>query len=114
MAEITAKTKYNRISPQKVREVAFLVRGKDPLTALGILKNVPQRPAGFIAKAVSSAVANARKEGYLPENLRMKSLLIEQGPASKRFRPASMGRAVTVLHRTTHIKVVLTDEWDKK
>jgi len=114
MAIVTAKTKYVRISPQKTREVIYLVEGKSPLEAIGILKNAPQRPAEYIARTIASALANVRSRKLSEEDFRLKSLVVEQGPRLKRFRPASMGKSVPVLHRTSHIKVVLSDEWDKK
>ncbi len=114
MAIVTAKLKYVRISPQKTQEVAYLVKDKRPQEALGILKNIPKRPARYIAKAIASALANVRNRKLNEGDFRMKSLVVEQGPRYKRFRAASMGRAVPILHRTCHIKVVLTDEWDKK
>jgi large subunit ribosomal protein L22 len=114
MATVSAKTKYVRISPQKTREVLYLVEGKSPLEAIGILKNLPQRPAAYIAKTIVSALANVRSRKFSEENFRLKSLVVEQGPRLKRCRPASMGKAVSVVHRTSHLKVVLSDEWDKK
>ena len=114
MATVEAKTKYVRISPQKTQEVIYLVEGKSPREALGILKNAPQRPAKYIAKTIASALANVRSRKFPEENFRLKSLVVEQGPRLKRFRPASMGKAVSVVHRTSHLKVVLSDEWDKK
>ncbi len=114
MATVAAKTKYVRISPQKTREVLYLVEGKSPLEAIGILKNMPQRPAAYIARTIVSALANVRSRKLPEENFRLKSLVVEQGPRLKRFRPASMGKAVSVVHRTAHLKVVLSDEWDKK
>ena len=114
MAIVSAKTKYVRISPQKTREVLYLVEGKSSLEAIGILKNLPQRPAAYIAKTIASALANVRSRKLPEENFRLKSLVVEQGPRLKRFRPASMGKAVSVVHRTSHLKVVLSDEWDKK
>lgn len=92
----------------------YLVEGKSPLEAIGILKNLPQRPAVYISKTIASALANVRNRKLSEENFRLKSLVVEQGPRLKRFRPASMGKGVPVVHRTSHLKVVLSDEWDKK
>ena len=114
MAEVVAKAKYVRVSPKKVRQVAYLIRGKTSTEALGILKNLPQRTAYYIKKVLASALANAKQTGMSLDDLRLKSLIIERGPSLKRFRPTSMGRGAPVLHRTSHVKVVLSDEWDKK
>lgn len=114
MAEVSATARYLRISPQKVREVAYLVRGKSPEQALEILRNLPQRPARFLSKVINSALANARQQGLATEKLQLKALLVEKGPVLKRMRCASMGRGMAILHRLSHIKVILTDEWAKK
>ncbi|HNQ35336.1 MAG TPA: 50S ribosomal protein L22 [bacterium] len=114
MAEVIAKSKYIRISPQKAQEIVLLLRGKTPQEALQVLKNVYKRPARHVAKTIASALANVRSRKLEESNFRFKTLVVEQGPMLKRSRAASMGRAVSVLHRTSHIKVILTDEWDKK
>lgn len=114
MATVEAKAKYLRISPQKVSEVAHLVRGKPASEAVNILLNAPRRPAAYIRRVIESALANARDHKLEGDNFLLKELLIEKGPSFKRFRAGSMGRAMGIVHRTTHIKVVLTNEWDKK
>jgi large subunit ribosomal protein L22 len=57
--ETRATTKYIPVSPQKVRLVVDLIRGKGVEEALNILKFIPKRSAGFVAKTVRTAVANA-------------------------------------------------------
>lgn len=114
MATVEAKAKYIRVSPRKVREVAYLVRGKSAAEALVILAAMPRRPADFISRVIASAQANARDRKIEGDNLRLEELVVEEGPTFKRFRAGSMGRAMPVAHRTSHIKVVLTNEWDKK
>lgn len=113
MATVKAVSKYNRISPQKVREIAYLVRGKEVGSALEILAGVQRRPARYIARTIRSAEANA-KDRKIEGTFYLKTLLVEEGPSMKRFRAASMGRSMGVVHRTTHINVELTNEWDKK
>ncbi len=110
MATVEAKIKYIRISPQKTREVARLVRGKAPREAINLLDNLHKRPAKYISKAIASALGNAKNRKIDEETVYLKSLLVEEGPRFKRFRAASMGRAAPIVHRTSHIKVVLSDE----
>ncbi len=110
MATVEAKIKYIRISPQKTREVAHLVRGKAPREALDLLNNLHKRPARHLAKAIASALANAKERKIDEETVYLKFLLVEEGPRFKRFRAASMGRSAPIVHRTSHIKVVLSDE----
>lgn len=110
MAIVEAKIKYVRISPRKTREVAYLVRNKTPREAIALLNNLNKGPARHLSKAIASALANARNRKIDEETVRFKSLLVEEGPRFKRFRAASMGRSSPILHRTSHIKVVLSDE----
>lgn len=112
--EAVAKIKYVRQSPRKVKIVADLLIGKKVPEALAILKNLPQRSTETLIKAVNSAVANAsQKEDVSEENLMVKNILVDGGPALKRFRAATMGRAVTVKKRMSHITVILEDISDR-
>src|SRR3989344_4498758 len=105
---ITAKTSYIRTSPRKLRLVADAVRHLSPTEALVELKYLNKRAAGPIAKALKQAVANAVNNFNLPKDeLKLKHLIVDEGPTYKRFQPVSRGRAHSILKRTSHIKVVL-------
>lgn len=109
--EASAKLKFVRLSPQKTRLVADMVRGKAVQEALNILKFSPQRPADVVAKLVRSAVANAEQKGVSDiDRLFVKSLLVDQGPVLKRFMPRAQGRATKIRKPTTHITVVLDEK----
>jgi large subunit ribosomal protein L22 len=111
--EATAKLKYLRITPRKVRVVADLIRGQKVGAALNMLTYVEKRAAEPLAKLLRSAVANADQasKGQLDvDTLRVKELLVDQGPSLRRFMPRAMGRAFKVLKKTSHIVITVSDE----
>lgn len=109
--EASAKLKFIRLSPQKTRLVADIVRGKPVQEALNILKFSPQRPADVIAKLVRSAVANAEQKGVSDvDRLFVKVLFVDQGPVLKRFMPRAQGKATKIRKPTSHITVILDEK----
>jgi len=99
-----------RISPQKVRPVVDLVRGKPVDMALAILINVPNKAAGEVARTIKSAAANAENNFKMsPEDLRVATIFADEGPAMKRMVPRARGRANVIRKRSTHITVVVDD-----
>lgn len=112
--EATAKARYLRMSGRKVRLVADLVRGMRVDKAIATLAFVPKRAADPIRKVVKSAAANAMSvvgTGRLKaEDLTISTIFVDNGPALKRFRAASMGRAQPMKHRLCHITVVVSGE----
>jgi|WetSurMetagenome_2_1015567.scaffolds.fasta_scaffold239613_2 large subunit ribosomal protein L22 len=112
--EATAKARFLRTSGRKARIVADLVRGKTVDEAIALLSFIPKKAAEPIKKVVKSAAANAMSEvgtGRLKaEDLAIKTICVDNGPAYKRFRAASMGRAMPLKHRLCHITVVVAGE----
>jgi large subunit ribosomal protein L22 len=101
------------MSPRKMRVVAALVRGKKVEDAVGFLDLHPKKAAALISKAIKSAAANAEDQSggdVSVEDLRIASILVDNGPIAKRWMPRSMGRANRIQHRTTHLTVVVSDE----
>ncbi len=108
--ETRAVAKYIRISPQKVRLVADLVRGKKVEDALNILMFTPKGSAPVIAKLLKSAVANAgQKEGVDVDTLVVKQIAVDEGPTMKRFRARAMGRGTRILKRMSHISITVEE-----
>ena len=108
--ETRAVAKYIRISPQKVRLVADLVRGKKVEDALNILMFTPKGCAPVIAKLLKSAVANAgQKEGVDVDTLVVKRITVDEGPTMKRFRARAMGRGTRILKRMSHISITVEE-----
>ena len=109
--EVKAYTKYARMSPLKVRKVARAIQGRNAGEALEMLSLIPRKSARLIGKTLKSAIANAENNNNLTSDvLTIKSTIIEEGPAFKRFRPAARGSAHPYKKRTSHIRIVLTDE----
>jgi large subunit ribosomal protein L22 len=108
--EARAVGKYIRISPQKARIVADVVRGMNVDQAITTLKFMPKKGAGILRKVVESAVANAAQDDQLDvDNLFIKKIFIDGGPSLKRIRPRAMGRATRIIKRTSHITVILDE-----
>jgi large subunit ribosomal protein L22 len=106
--EIRAEAKYIRISPKKVRLVAETVRGLPLDKAIDILSFSPRRAAKPILKVINSAIANAEHNFNLKRSdLSLKTLIINEGPALKRWTPKARGMAAPIKRRSSHILVVL-------
>ncbi len=111
MQEVTAKLNYLRMSPRKVRLVADLLRGRKVTTAVNTLTVLNKRAAAPLLKLLRSAIANAEHNHSLSmAGLRISSIMVNQGPALKRFMPKAHGRATPVREPTCHINLVLTGE----
>jgi large subunit ribosomal protein L22 len=109
--EMTAKTRYVRISPFKVRLVADMVRGKPIGIARDILSLADKKAAPIVKKLIDSAVANASHDKNIDvDNLYVQRIFVDEGPTWKRFRPRSMGRFNRIFKRTSHITVVLNEK----
>ncbi|HPC84963.1 MAG TPA: 50S ribosomal protein L22 [Smithellaceae bacterium] len=108
--EAKAVAKYIRMSPQKVRLVVDLVRGKTVQEARNILRYTRKYSAGIVAKVLQSAVANAAQNPNIDENtLYVKEIFVDQGPSLKRWRARAQGRAAGIKKRTSHITVVVDE-----
>jgi large subunit ribosomal protein L22 len=109
--EVKSVSRFLRVSPHKARLVADLVRGKLVDDALTILKFTPKKSARLVNKTLRSAIANAQNTQVMDvDNLFIKSILVDEGPRLKRFRPRAMGRATRILKPTAHITVVLAEK----
>ena len=111
--EKLAVTKNVRISAFKAREVSRLVQGKPAVEAMNMLSLMPRKAAALILKTLKSAVANAENAdegGVSRSNLIVKEALIGEGPTLKRFQPKARGSAGHIRKRTSHIRIVVTDE----
>ena len=109
--EAKALARYKRISPQKARLVADLVRGKSVENALNALRFMPKKGARIVRKVIEAALSNAsQNEAIDVDTLYVKNIWIDGGPMLKRIRPRAMGRATRILKRTSHITVVLDEQ----
>ena len=109
--EARAISKYVRVSAQKTRLVADMVRGKKVDEALILLRFTPKKSGRLITKVLRSAMANAENTKAVDlEKLYIKTIKIDQGPRLKRFRPRAMGRATKIIKPSSHITVVLDEK----
>jgi large subunit ribosomal protein L22 len=106
--ETKASVRGVRLSVDKGRLVADLVRGKKVDQALNILSFTPKKAAGIIRKAVESAVANAEhNDGADIDELKITSIYVEQGATLKRFSARAKGRGNSISKPTCHIFVTV-------
>jgi large subunit ribosomal protein L22 len=113
MIEAHATARYVRTSAQKAGLVLDLIRGKQVTNALATLKFSGKGVARDVAKVLNSAIANAKqKDGFGGdvERLFVSACYANQGPSQKRIRPAPMGRAFRILHRTAHLTVAVQEK----
>src|ERR1051325_2907910 len=110
--EATATLRYLKASPQKVRLVVDLVRGKKVDEAIRILQFTKKAVAKDLEKLVRSAVANAEnKEAKVDtDELVVSKIYVNEGPREKRLLPAPMGRAYQTMSRKSHVTVYVSDE----
>ena len=109
--EVRSTYKYARISPFKVREVTREIQGLPVSAALDLLAFTPKKAAFLIGKTLKSAVANAENNANLkPDGLVVKEAVVGEGPTFKRIMARARGSASGVLKRTSHIRIVLSDE----
>ena len=111
--EATATLRYLKASPQKVRLVVDLVRGKKVEEALQILRFTKKSCAKDLEKLLRSAVANAenKETGAADiDELVVSKVYVNEGPREKRVQPAPMGRAFRIQKRKAHVTIHVSDE----
>lgn len=108
--EAKAILRNARISAQKVRLVADQVRGLPVEKAEQLLAFSPKKAAHMVKKVLLSAVANAEhNEGADIDELRVASIMIDEGPTLKRGRARAKGRGTRIMKRTSHITIKVAD-----
>ncbi|MFN7088351.1 MAG: 50S ribosomal protein L22 [Candidatus Paceibacteria bacterium] len=108
MPEVTAKLKYLRISPKKVRPLARLIKGMEISEAEAQLRHYHKKASLSLIKLLKSAVANAQHNFHLPKSgLYIRKITVDPGPSLKRWMPRAQGRVSPILKRTSHVTVVL-------
>jgi large subunit ribosomal protein L22 len=109
--EVKSTYKYARISPFKVREVTREIQGLPVSAALDLLAFTPKKAAFLIGKTLKSAIANAENNANLkPDGLVVKEATVGEGPTLKRIMARARGSASRILKRTSHIRIVLSDD----
>ena len=109
--QVQALTKFVRMSPKKVRQVAREIQGRDANEALELLNFIPRKSARLIRKTLASAVANAENNNNLSShNLVVKTAVVEEAPTIKRFRAGARGMAKPIKKRNSHIRIILSEK----
>lgn len=107
--------KFARISAFKAREVTREIQGLPASDALNLLRFTPKKAAPLIIKTLKSAIANAENNNNLRvDTLVVKEATVGEGPTFKRFQPKARGSAGPIRKRTSHIRIILTDEIEIK
>lgn len=109
--ESFAKLRFARISPQKARLVADEVRGLPVERALETLQFSTKKAAHIVRKVLESAVANAEhNEGADIDELKVSTIMVDEGPIMKRMKPRARGRADRIFRRTSHVTIRVADK----
>ena len=97
-----------RLSVDKGRLVADLIRGKKVDQALNILNFTQKKAAGIVKKALESAIANAEhNDGADIDELKVKTIYVEKGAVLKRFTARAKGRGVRIEKPSCHISITV-------
>ncbi len=108
MMEVKSKAKWVKIAPRKLGRVVELVRGKLALSALQMLRFMPQKGARILEKAIKSAVANAKANFKMAEEgLIISEAYVNKAVTTKRFSPRARGRMFPIQTRTSHLTVTV-------
>jgi len=108
--ETRASLRGARLSAQKGRLVADLIRGKPVDQAISILAYTPKKGAAMIRKLLESAIANAEhNDGADIDALKVKSVMVERGTYLKRFQARAKGRGNRIVKPTCHVFLTVGD-----
>ncbi len=108
---VSATLRHARISPQKCRLVADMVRGKPVDGAINQLSMSTKKAAHIVKKVLLSAVANAEhNHGADIDELKIASIAVDEAPTLRRFRARAKGRGARIIKRNSHITVQVADE----
>jgi large subunit ribosomal protein L22 len=108
---VSATARYLRASTRKTRLVTQAIKGKPVEEAAALLRFMPQKAAGDVARVLKSATANAENNHNLSaEDLFIFDAVADEGPTIKRFQPRAQGRAFPIHKPMTHITIVVADQ----
>ena len=110
MTDVSAQLRFLPVSSQKVRLVIDLVRGKDAVQAMQVLQFVPKRAAKPVRKLLASAISNAEENfGVSRDDLYISKIVADEAPTRKWRRFGARGRFKPILHRSSHVTIVLSE-----
>lgn len=109
--EVTAVSKYVRMAPRKMRNLAVAIQGLPVPEALKIVEFSERKAAFLIGKTLKSAIANAENNlSQAADKLYVKQAVVEPGPMLKRWWPRARGSASPIQKKTSHIRITLSDQ----
>ena len=113
--QVSSTHRYAKISAFKAREVTRAIQGLPVSAALDIVAFSPKKAAGLISKTLKSAIANAENNANLRvDSLVVKEATVGEGPTMKRMMTRARGSGSTIRKRSSHIRIILTDEIEIK
>jgi large subunit ribosomal protein L22 len=109
--QVSATLRHARISPQKCRLVADLVRGLPVEQALQTLTFSNKKASGMVQKVLESAIANAEhNHGADIDELKVSTIEVNEAPTFRRYRARAKGRGARIIKRNSHITIRVGDE----
>ena len=111
--EIVSKTKFAKFTPDKVRILVSMVKGKKPEDALPQLEYSGKAAARPIVSALKQAMDQIKSRDLNLSDFSIKTIMSDEGPKLKRRRIRHQGRATAILKRMSHVTVVLADNKDE-
>ena len=113
--QVSSTYRYAKISAFKAREVTRAIQGLPVSAALDLVAFSPKKAAAMISKTLKSAVANAENNANLRvDGLVVKEATVGEGPTMKRMMTRARGSGSTIRKRSSHIRIILTDEIEIK
>jgi large subunit ribosomal protein L22 len=113
--QVSSTYRYAKISAFKAREVTRAIQGLPVSAALDLVAFSPKKAAALVSKTLKSAVANAENNANLKvEGLVVKEAVVGEGPTMRRMMTRARGSGSTIRKRSSHIRIVLTDEIEIK
>ena len=108
---VAATLRYARVSPQKCRLVADVIRGKSVDEAIRTLTFSPKKSARIVKKVLESAIANAEHNlGADIDELKISTIEVNEAPTLRRYRARAKGRGTRIIKRNSHITINVGDE----
>ena len=109
--EVLSVYRGARMSAFKVRELTREIQGLPAAAALDIIAFSSKKAALMVGKTLKSAIANAENNNDLKvDTLVVKEATVGEGPTMRRIKSRARGSASPIRKRTSHIRIVLSDE----
>jgi len=113
--QFSAKARYVRCSPFKLRPIVDAIRGKNVGHALNLIATTAVKKIVPIKKLLESAAANAKHlKNVETEDLVIKDIRVDQGPIFRYYKPGAMGRSTIQRRRFSHMSLILESSEGKK